>query len=547
MIRVLGTDNAQNTFTIQGAFAHNSNVDICKFVFQNFDADTNSRFNMAQISMRDQWGNASENGAGNLLFHTNPNGSNLVERMRVQYDGKVGIGCTPNYMLDVNGSINASGFCNLLVDSYNTGDLHKAPTVNALSNVYAVATWSSNYVISASSTPVWTSTSNNVYIFQSNIGIGTSNPSYTLDAKGSVFAQGYCNLLVDSYNTTDSNKAPTLTALSNVYATALWSSNRPWTSTNNTTYILQSNVGIGTSNPSYTLDIKGSVFAQGYCNLLVDSYNTTDSNKAPTLTALSNVYAIASWCSNSPWTASGSNSYTLQSNVGIGTCNPSYTLDVKGSVFAQGYCNLLVNSFNSTDVNMAPTLTALSNVYGVASWCSNYPWTASGSNSYILQSNVGIGTTNPGFLLDVHGDVNVESNLIVRNVIYNCGREFFYGSNFATATGTTGTTFINRFSLSTNLEGGKYLFLLTYAMQSANNQRVGMGRVVLSNSLSPSNIVHLSSNNVTTTGYNIVADQTYLPLPSGSNIFTLQYCVNTGGGNTTISIKDSKMSLLRIM
>jgi hypothetical protein len=51
--------------------------------------------------------------------------------------GMVGIGkSTPGYTLDVNGPINAFGYCNLLVDEVNNTSVHKAPTANALKVVY---------------------------------------------------------------------------------------------------------------------------------------------------------------------------------------------------------------------------------------------------------------------------------------------------------------------------------------------------------------------------------------------------------------------------
>lgn len=97
MYRVLNTDNAQNTMTIQGAYSHNSNVDICRVLFQNYDADSAKTYDMASIGMQDQWGNSNMDGYGNLIFRT---GSN--ERMRIQYDGKIGIGTShANAMLDI--------------------------------------------------------------------------------------------------------------------------------------------------------------------------------------------------------------------------------------------------------------------------------------------------------------------------------------------------------------------------------------------------------------------------------------------------------------
>lgn len=110
MFRVLNKDNAQNTMIIQGAFSHNSNTDICRIRFQNYDADAAKIYDMAEIGMQDQWASSTLNGFGNLIFRTNEDGSsNLSEKMRIQYDGKIGLGTAhPRYTLDVTGDMAAS-------------------------------------------------------------------------------------------------------------------------------------------------------------------------------------------------------------------------------------------------------------------------------------------------------------------------------------------------------------------------------------------------------------------------------------------------------
>jgi hypothetical protein len=51
------------------------------------------------------------NPSTDLTFSTKSNVSGLLEKMRIKFDGKVGIGTsTPNYLLDVNGQIGSTGF-----------------------------------------------------------------------------------------------------------------------------------------------------------------------------------------------------------------------------------------------------------------------------------------------------------------------------------------------------------------------------------------------------------------------------------------------------
>jgi hypothetical protein len=94
MFRVSKTDNAENSIYIQGARARSNLADIAGITFQNFDADTSVTYNMAKITMQDHYGDAIHNGAGDIVFKTNPNGNGLVEQMRVSCDGHVTVSGT---------------------------------------------------------------------------------------------------------------------------------------------------------------------------------------------------------------------------------------------------------------------------------------------------------------------------------------------------------------------------------------------------------------------------------------------------------------------
>jgi len=150
-----------------------------------------------------------------------------------------------------------------------------------------------------------------------------------------------------------------------------------------------SNVGIGTTTPGYNLDVNGDINFTG----------TFYQGGSPFVSSL--------------WTAGSDSLYyrsnvevgtanlfvdTTTSNVGIGTTTPGYDLDVNG------------------DINFTGTF-----YQGGSPFVSSL-WTA-GSDSLYYRSNVevgtanlfvdttmgnvGVGTTNPGFSLDVHGTANV--------------------------------------------------------------------------------------------------------------------------------------------
>jgi hypothetical protein len=71
----------------------------------------------------------------------------------------------------------------------------------------------------------WNTNSSNVYILSSNIGIGTSNPEYSLDINGSIRATKYCNLLIDSYTSDSLLMAPTASNFAVTHAMVINMSN----------------------------------------------------------------------------------------------------------------------------------------------------------------------------------------------------------------------------------------------------------------------------------------------------------------------------------
>ena len=153
MFKSIRQDNARTNVFIQGAYSQNSNTEIAALVFQNYDNDTKKVYNMAEIALIDNFGDTNSNGIGDLILGTNEDGSsNIPERVRIKYDGNVGIATrNPQYTLDVNGDINYEGtLYRRGIPFTNTVNLDK---VSALS----------------------TSWNNSLYILWDNVNSNTSN------------------------------------------------------------------------------------------------------------------------------------------------------------------------------------------------------------------------------------------------------------------------------------------------------------------------------------------------------------------------------------
>jgi hypothetical protein len=192
------------------------------------------------------------------------------------------------------------------------------------------------------------------------------------------------------------------------------------------------NVGIGTTNPGYALDVNGHANALGYC---INGSN-----------------CITSWPSGgtSQWTTNGSNIYYNSGNVGIGTTSPGANLVVQGAANtgSAGTLNIIATGdANNTNLIGAfqPSLaTGHENwmnwgVSGSAGDAASLGYYYAGNNSasnrfdfavwgaatpqlsMLNNGNVGIGTINPGYTLDVNGTARattlIDSGLTSQNCI----------------------------------------------------------------------------------------------------------------------------------
>ena len=250
-------------------------------------------------------------GSSNMRFRSIFLASNTIDLGGT----KLTVGNTGLSVLDSNNS-NAP----LIVSQLQIGTSSNAVTLtlDATNNIrFSSVTLSNGIQQTASNSTVggWSNNSSNVFIFNSNIGIGKSNPTFPLDITG------------------DLNFTGTLRQGGVPYVGSQWSN------VGNTVFLLQSNVGIGTSNPLSRLAIESNVSIGA---------------------AYSNIGAPA-------------NGLIIQGNVGIGKSNPTTTLDIIGSlqvssnIITPGLLNRIWDfSGTATDSSKTPGPISASNITGTA-------------------------------------------------------------------------------------------------------------------------------------------------------------------------------------
>jgi hypothetical protein len=305
-------------------------------------------------------------------------------RLHIDSNGNVGIGTTsPTYRLDVSGDINFSGVFRQ----------NGVP--------YIGSQWSNN--------------SSNIFIFGSNIGINTSNAVEDLTVIGG-------KIYTDTQflaNSNDSSNAPSFAFREDSNTGLYHPSNdtlgfvaggvetfriTPGQFTVNSTLDIASNLSVGSNitasgslilgnrlvinslkvNRKEGLDVnvtqtKVLGFSNATNGIILDvGSNAPASNQSMRVT----------WSNNTElFHLNGQGKAFFASNVGIKTSSPAYSLDVVG------------------DINFTGILRQNNNAYVTSQWT-----TGSGSNIYIINSNVGIGTTGAVHTLETNGSIMIANN-----------------------------------------------------------------------------------------------------------------------------------------
>ncbi|MFA5799316.1 MAG: hypothetical protein WC892_07140, partial [Patescibacteria group bacterium] len=306
-------------------------------------------------------GALGQGGSGAIVFK--PLGT---ERMRIDSTGNVGIGTiNPSWFrLQVAGNVGPS--------STNAYDLGSASS--SWRDIYASGTAS---LANVSSTNIYASG----YVSTTNLYVSGGG-------SGNVFVQGG-----NSFSTTGT------LGTKDAYNLNLITNN-----TSRLTVLSGGNVGIGTVNPSYALDVYGGSLAVRSGNAL-RLFNADNSSQA----AISNDGGVSATTLNFYTTAASAMTLTGANKVGIGATSPANRLTVAG-----------IASYPDSDIGFTATTTG-----SAANWTIGTDHSDGGkfkissstalgtSDRFVIDGKgyVGIGTATPGQALTVNGSIAVNNQI----------------------------------------------------------------------------------------------------------------------------------------
>jgi hypothetical protein len=248
-----------------------------------------------------------------------------------------------------------------------------------------------------------------LYVYGSNVGIGTTNPVYTFQVNGDISGTRLCigsdcrSVWPGGGGIAGSGLAGQIT---------FWTSSTNLGGDNNLFWDnLNKRLGIGTTTPQTSLHVVGNITAN---NIIASSFLGTIN---------------ASNISSGQFGANtGGGNYSFMGNVGIGTTAPGQKLDVVGGYIRSdtGFC------IGTSCITSWPT--------------GGGYWSASGINIYNTNTgNVGIGTQTPAEKLHVIGNAIISGTLTA-------------GTISGTFTGTINAANVSSGQFGANTGGGDYSF-----------------------------------------------------------------------------------------
>lgn len=354
------------------------------------------------------------------------------EKMRIDSSGNVGIGTTsPSQKLEVEGNIYTGGSIRIkdAGDQLEFGNanvaLQRTSNLLELGGYDGIVFKSSNTVLDGQSERMRITTAGNV-------GIGTTSPARTLHLVSSTTGDGliiendaaeaafYIKGVGDTQNTYSFVKNQGIDGL-----LLRHNSDTFGFGGNIASFLRNGNVGIGTTSPSYKLEVDGTFLAsgnstiQGRTSLQKDL--TIRGNDALANQGVARFYVDSSNNLYIDTANDGANLFTIKGtngNVGIGTTSPSTLLDLDTSIDTAGGINLgYVNSVDRSLRLFFTNNTGGNAIYKDGASLKFTTEAAVGSSSGVTKmtlldsGNVGIGTTSPQEKLDISaGNIRLDNN-----------------------------------------------------------------------------------------------------------------------------------------
>ena len=435
-------------------------------------------------------GNANISGSTYILSNLQVN-TNALQVNGLQK--RVGIAkSNPTEALDVSGNANISG--NLNVGNVNAGNISVGNiTVNGETIFSGNLLITGNIIPSANITYTLGNNTNrfsNLFLSGSTIVLGTANISadnngnvllpYISSGTGNIQITGNANItgmtnLNGNLEVNDGNvnafngnvNSGNVNVTGNIFVNGVpISVTSQWTTNGTSLYYTTGNIGIGITAPTSNLHVVGTAnitrdtIIGGNLTItgnIIPSANITytlgnNTNRFSNLflsgstivlgtaniSADNNGNILLPYISATTGNTQLTGNLNVTQQLGINKSAPTQALDVTGGANISG-------NINAGNVNVSGTFT----VNG--STISSSQWTTSGSNIYYNSGNVGIGTTTPGYALDVRNNVGL-GNLVVidsgiTNDFYLINRVLYTNSgltnNYAMNQSATGDLYLN--------------------------------------------------------------------------------------------------------